>query len=253
MGPPQAEADDHVVAHHLAADTAARLVSAQKEEVARGRRGWALEDIGDSLAHEFLVGELSRVRSDDGLLSEEGHDDGLRVGVSRAWIVDPLDGSSGYGVGNGEWAVHVAMSVDGFPTVGAVAVPALGLTASTHQVPVIPDRRDTRPVVVTGRTRSYSDGRLLAEALDAELTVCSSAGVKAMLVATGHADIYVHDAPLYEWDVCAPAAVALAAGLDACGTNGEPLHFNKSSPTVDSLVICRPEFTTDVVEALRSS
>lgn len=253
MTSPEGDADDHALAHHIADEAARRLVAAQRDALGRGQRGWALEDIGDGLAHDYLVAELGLLRSDDGLLSEEGHDDGRRVGSARAWIVDPLDGSSGYGVGNGEWAVHVALSVDGAPRVGAVAVPALGLTASTHETPAVPERRDGRPVVVTGRTRSFVDGAALAHGLDAELTVCSSAGVKAMLVVTGQADIYVHDAPLYEWDVCAPVAVALAAGLSATDNEGRPLLFNKDRPTVPGLVISRPEFATDVVEVLRAS
>lgn len=244
--------DDHQLAHRLADETARRLIDAQRTGWAQGHRGWSLEDIGDSLAHEYLVGELAEHRPDDGLLSEEGHDDGERLESSRAWIIDPLDGSSGFGVGNQEWAVHIALSIDGRPEVGAVAVPGLDLTGSTQAVPSVPDRGDRRPIVVTGRSRSHSDGRFLASWLDADLSTCSSAGVKAMLVATGQADVYVHDSPLYEWDVCAPTAVALAAGLDARGVDGDPLRFNKTDPVVSNLVICRPEFTTEVVSALRS-
>ncbi len=246
------ELDDHALAHRLADETARRLVEAQKVAWAQGHRGWSLEEVGDSLAHEYLVAELAALRPDDGLLSEEGHDDGARVHSSRAWIVDPLDGSSGFGVGNQEWAVHVGLSIGGLPKVGAVAVPGLNITGSTLEVPHVPDRSDRRPVVVTGRSRNHSDGRVLAAALDADLTACSSAGVKAMLVASGQADVYVHNSPLYEWDVCAPIAVALAAGLDACGADGEPLRFNKEHPVVSNLVICRPEYTTDVVNALQS-
>lgn len=241
---------DHQLAHDLASDAATRLSAAQAG--AEGRPGWWLEGLGDSLAHDYLVGELERERPEDGLLSEEGVDDGVRVDVRRAWIIDPLDGSNGFGCGNAEWAVHVALAVEGQPVVGAVAVPGLDLVASTLEVPVVPERADRRPIVVTGRSRSFSDGRYLADALGADLAACSSSGVKAVLVATGQADVYVHDAPLYEWDVCAPTAVALAAGLDACGTDGTPLRFNKAQPVVGNLVISRPEFTTQVIHAMRS-
>ena len=241
---------DHQLAHDLAREAATRLSEAQAG--ARGRPGWWLEGFGDSLAHDYLVGELERERPDDGLLSEEGVDDGIRVDTARAWIVDPLDGSSGFGFGKAEWAVHVALAVDGEPVVGAVAVPGLNLVASTLEIPLVPERIGRGPIVVSGRSRGHLAGRFLADALGADLSVCSSAGVKAMLVVMGYADIYVHDAPLYEWDACAPIAVALAAGLDACGTDGSPLRFNKQHPVVGNLVICRPEFTTDVVEAMQS-
>ena len=108
------------------------------------------------------------------------------------------------------------------------------------------------PPIATGRTKARGDGQFLAQRLDVDLAACSSAGVKAMLVMSGAADMYVHDGPLYEWDVCAPVAVALAAGLDACQTNGDPLVFNKARPVAESLLICRPEFTGRIIDSLRS-
>lgn len=205
---------------------------------------------GDRLGHAWILERLRAERPDDALLSEEGHDDGLRLAESRVWIVDPLDGSSGFGYGRPEWAVHVALAVDGAPVVGAVAAPDIGVTASTHLPPALSDTGRSRPLVITGWTRVHSDGALLAEVLDGDVTACSSAGVKAALVATGRADVYVHDSPLYEWDVCAPAAMALAAGLAVSDSLGEPLVFNAARPVVDGIVVCRPELKTDVLNAL---
>ncbi len=228
------------------------LVGLQQEGLAQGAQRWELEQIGDVAAHDFITDAIIEARPDDGLLSEEGADDGSRTAFDRAWIVDPLDGSSGFGVGNAEWAVHIALSVNGKPEVGAVAVPGMGLIASTAEPSTLPDASDRGPIVVTGRTRAHLDGVVVAEALGAELAACSSAGVKAMLVIEGQADVYVHDGPLYEWDVCAPVAVALAAGLDCCDTSGNPLVFNKSRPVAESLLICRPEYTEAVINALRN-
>lgn len=242
---------DHALAHRIAAEAAAMLVGLQEEGLQQGARGWGLEEIGDSAAHEFITEAIVAARPEDGLLSEEGHDDGARTACSRSWIIDPLDGSSGFGVGNAEWAVHVALSIDGVPAVGAVAVPGMGLIGSTGDVPELPEMGDRNPIVVTGRTRAQTDGVRVSRALGADFAACSSAGVKAMLVMNGQADVYVHDGPLYEWDVCAPAAVALAAGLDCVKTTGEPIVFNKLRPVVDSLLICRPEFTQQVIATLQ--
>ena len=242
---------DHELAHRLAAETAAQLLVLQREGIEAGQRGWSLEQIGDSAAHDFLFAAISEARPDDGLLSEEGDDDGARTAKHRSWIVDPLDGSSGFGRGNAEWAVHVALSIDGLPDVGAVAVPGMDSTGSTHSIPTLHARGDRKPIIVTGRTRAHTDGAFLARELGADLVACSSAGVKAMLVMAGKADVYVHDGPLYEWDVCAPVAVALAAGLDAVTSLGEEIVFNKPRPVVESLVISQPEFTPLVLSALR--
>ena len=58
---------------------------------------------------------LRRLRPDDAVLSEEGKDDAERLEASRVWIVDPLDGTREYGEGRIDWAVHVALAVDGVP------------------------------------------------------------------------------------------------------------------------------------------
>lgn len=109
-----------------------------------------------------------------------------------------------------------------------------------------------RPVIVTARSRANAEGMLLAHELGADVFACGSAGVKAMLVVNGTADAYVHASPLYEWDVCAPAAVAQSAGLHVSDAAGEPLVFNQARPVVNSFVVCRPELADDILSALSS-
>src|SRR3712207_6879102 len=52
---------------------------------------------------------------------------------------------------------------------------------------------------------------------------------------------YVHAGGQYEWDSCAPAAVAAAAGLHASRIDGSPLRYNRPDPYLPDLLICRPE------------
>ena len=90
---------------------------------------------GDAEAHDYLIGALARHRPEDAVLSEEGtQDPAPRRGAHRLWIVDPLDGSSGYGRGGDEWGVHVALVVDGALVAGAVALPARGELADSATV-----------------------------------------------------------------------------------------------------------------------
>ncbi|MBT5756610.1 MAG: 3'(2'),5'-bisphosphate nucleotidase CysQ, partial [Acidimicrobiaceae bacterium] len=117
--------------------------------------------------------------------------------------------------------------------------------------PVVPEVQRERPVIVTGRSRVRIDGYRVAEALDAELMTCGSAGVKAMLVVTGQVDSYIHAGPLWEWDVCAPAIVAEAAGLIVTDAGGNPLIYNKSRAVAPGFVVSRPEIADQVLAALR--
>jgi 3'(2'), 5'-bisphosphate nucleotidase len=243
--------DDHELAG-LLASRARDLLLALRDSWARERRSaWGLEEAADRAAHDYLAGELARLRPADTVLSEEGRDPRQeRLGAERVWIVDPLDGSSDYPYdGSDEWAVHVALVEAGRATAGAVAVPSSPGLFGTATSPVVPPADDGRPVVITSRSW-VGAGQRVAEALGGRIVRCGSAGVKAMAVVRGTADVYVHPSGLYEWDACAPAAVATAAGLHVSDLDGRPLEFNKARPVVAGLLVCRPEYTAAVLAAL---
>ena len=246
----QLQLSDVELATDLAHRAGELLVMRQHSNTNSSSSGWALAQDADEEANSFLVDELTRARPNDSFLTEESPDDLSRLESNRTWIIDPLDGSGGFGYGAVDWAVHVALTEAGQATAGAVAVPAMNTTFSTESVSM-PDSVDRRPIVVVGRSRVLTDGRAITEALGGELNVCSSAGVKAMLVVNGEADVYVHSPSLYEWDVCAPAAVATAAGLAVTDRLGREFRFNEDSePIVDGFVVCRPRLLAEVLSAL---
>ena len=215
---------------------------------ASGRHdGKALGKAGDAAANAMLMRELRAARPADAILSEEEKDHAARLSHSRVWIVDPLDGTREYGEGRGDWAVHVALAVDGTASVGAVALPGLGVTLTSQDPLPLPPANDP-PKMLVSRTRPAAEALFVAERLGAELLAMGSAGAKAMAVVRGEADIYLHTGGQYEWDNCAPAAVAQAAGLHVSRVDGSPLRYNRPDTYLPDLLICRPELAD---EALR--
>jgi 3'(2'), 5'-bisphosphate nucleotidase len=211
-----------------------------------------LKYAGDRSAHELIVRELAQAFPDDAVLSEEGLDHDDRLGAARTWIVDPLDGTREFSEPpRHDWAVHVALVSDERPIAGAVALPALGTTLSTAEPPVVPPRADGPPRLIVSRSRPPAAATIVARALGAELLAMGSAGAKAMAVVLGEADIYAHSGGQYEWDSCAPVAVAAAAGLHVSRIDGSPLRYNQPDPYLPDLLICRPEFADEVLAALR--
>src|SRR5581483_11510076 len=106
----------------------------------------------------------------------------------RVWIVDPLDGTREFGEGGRtDWAVHVALWVNGALAAGAVALPALGVTLSTTPgaVPVVPAPAGGPPRLVVSRSRPPACVPLIQKALGGELVEMGSAGAKAMAVVRG--------------------------------------------------------------------
>ena len=68
------------------------------------------------LAADLAIREVLTNRfPDDAILSEEGVDDDRRLGVSRCWIVDPVDGTEQFIQRTGEFDVLVALVEDGRP------------------------------------------------------------------------------------------------------------------------------------------
>jgi 3'(2'), 5'-bisphosphate nucleotidase len=243
---------DHQLATELADRSGALL---------RELRGSGLDDHdelrrqGDRRSHELLVTELAARRPADAVLSEEGADGRQRLGARRVWIVDPLDGTREFGEpGRPDWAVHVALVIDGFPVAGAVALPALNevwSTASTGPAPASkPAARPPRLAV--SRTRPGWSATLIEQALSAQLVPLGSAGFKALAVVRGEAEIYAHSGGQYEWDSAAPVAVALAHGLHASRLDGSPLAYNNANPYLPDLLIAHPDWARPALDAVRS-
>lgn len=215
--------------------------------------GNALGKSGDLTANQFLVHALRYHRPKDGLLSEESKDTEERLSKSRVWIIDPVDGTREYGEERSDWAVHVALAVDGIASIGAVALPGLvdGVILRSDTIGDIP-HHEGPPRLVISRTRPAAEALSVAERLGGELLPMGSAGAKAMAVVRGEAEIYLHSGGQYEWDSCAPVAVASAHGLHCSRIDGSPLIYNQKETYMPDLLICRKEWKKPVLDALGS-
>jgi 3'(2'), 5'-bisphosphate nucleotidase len=234
---------DAELAAHLADVAGKLLIEVRAAEVLSTK---ALGKAGDATANQFLCHALREQRPDDGLLSEESKDTEERLGKSRVWIVDPVDGTREYGESRSDWAVHVGLAIDGVPAIGAVALPGLGLVLRTDRPGPVPPAPEVLRMVVS-RTRPAKEATDVAERLGAELVPMGSAGAKAMAIVRGEADIYLHSGGQYEWDSCAPAAVARAYGLHVSRIDGSPLVYNQADTYMPDLLICRKEHAERVL------
>ena len=242
---------DAVLAARLATEAGHLLMDIRAEMMTGGASAWQIMDTGDISSHRFLVDELRVHRPGDAVLSEEGSEDPRRFNGDRVWIVDPLDGTNEFGErGRSDWAVHVALWEAGRLSAAAVSLPAHGITLTSDPPPLLPARTRSRPRMITSRNRVPYAAVIVAKALDCDAIRLGSAGAKAMAVVLGEADIYVHDGGMYQWDSAAPVGVALAAGLHASRIDGSPFVYNERDPWMPDLLICRPELTDTVLDAI---
>lgn len=225
-------------------------------------------DIGDQAADGYLRGLIEGRCPADGVLSEETADSPTRLTRSRVWIIDPLDGTKEYSQMREDWAVHVALCIDGSPALGAVALPASGqvlwavsipgreragiegagtLLRGDSQAPAA-----TRMVVSRSHTPDWV-ARFASTIGAAEPRAVGSVGYKVARLLLGEADVYVHKKGLKEWDTCAPEVIARALGWTVCRMDGAPHRYNRPDPRNHELVVCRPSAGQRVLAALATS
>jgi 3'(2'), 5'-bisphosphate nucleotidase len=255
---------DLAFAIEIAREAGRRVVGLRNEKRWEGKM---MADIGDQAADGLLQGYLRGRYAADGLLSEETVDSPERLTKSRAWIVDPLDGTQEYSEGRADWGVHVALTLGGKCALAAVALPAdddvlwgvslpgkerAGSTKGTTLVRGDSAQR-AKPRIVVSRSHTPPWVEKFARALDAELVPCGSAGYKVARLLTGEADIYAHTIGLKEWDTCAPETVARALGWHVSKLRGEEHAYNQRNPKNHELLVCRPAWKDRLLEALKAS
>lgn len=238
--------DDAELAAQLAAAAGRLLIEVRESGLLSAQ---ALGKAGDQTANQFLIAAIAEQRPDDGVLSEESKCDGARLTKSRVWIIDPVDGTREYGEGRTDWAVHVALSIDGAAVIGAVALPGLGAVLRSDQISPLPPQGNPLRMVVS-RTRPAGEALAVAGKLGAKLVPMGSAGAKAMAILRGEADIYLHSGGQSEWDSCAPVAVAAAHGLHVSRIDGSPLVYNQADVYMPDLLVCRKEQAAAILEMI---
>ena len=248
--------DDDELAAHIAEESGRVLLELRRSMGTDDAK--ALGHEGDRRSNELIMATLTEARPDDAVLSEEGGDTSGRpdrAESSRVWVVDPLDGTREYSEGRDDFAVHVALVIDGAPMVGAVALPGQGLVfvtgARRSRDRALAPRAEGPMRIVVSRTRPPHEAKRVATRLGAELVAMGSAGAKTMAVLGGAVDAYVHSGGQYEWDSAAPVAVAHAYGAYAARLDGAPLVYNQPDPWLPDLLVCRPELSGDILDALR--
>jgi 3'(2'), 5'-bisphosphate nucleotidase len=197
----------------------------------------------DRLANRMIVERLRREFPDDGVLAEESADETDRVGKDRVWMVDPIDGTSGFIDRNGDFAVQIGLTVGGQSQVGVVYQPAQGLMFSAVSgggAWMQPDGGEPRRATVSAlsdlrqmrlaASRSHRSSRmgLVVKALEVRDEVQrGSVGVKVGLIVDRQCDLYVHLSPLTKlWDTCGPEVILHEAGGQLTDLFGRPLRYD---------------------------
>ena len=238
--------DDETLAHRLAQGTGEILKGVRNVGLLRDGE---LGDAGDSIAQEWIARALAIHRPEDAVLSEEATDDLVRLGRERVWIIDPLDGTREYAGVRQDWAVHIALAVNGTVTTAAVGMPDLGQVFSSRDARAVEGHLTNRLVISRNSTPDVAVH--VAEQTGMDTTTMGSCGAKAVSVLLGDNDAYIHAGGQFEWDNAAPVGVCTAAGLHCSRLDGSEIVYNNRHPYMPDFVICRSEIREEMLAALQ--
>lgn len=197
----------------------------------------------DKLANEIIVARLRQEFPDDGILAEESIDTSHRLDKSRVWMIDPLDGTTGFIDGNGDFAVQIGLTENGECVLGVVYQPLTGvLYRAVGGGGTWIERPDYEPTqgrvsdhreIATMRlaaSRSHRSPRMdkVVQAFGLKEEVLrGSVGIKVGLLVEQQCDLYVHLSPrTKQWDTCAPEVILREAGGCLTDLFGLPLRYN---------------------------
>lgn len=194
----------------------------------------------DHLLHDILIG----ARPEDGWLSEERPDDGSRQRRRRVWMVDPIDGTRAFADGVPEFAVSIALVVEGAPVLGAVLNPVTdehfeaqrdgGARLNGVRIRISDQRELAGARLLSSRTeitrREWP--KLIPEA---EFTPMGSLAYKLALVAAGRFDGLVSLRASHDWDLAAASLLIGEAGGRISAADGAPLILNKPAVSHNGL------------------
>ena len=197
----------------------------------------------DRVANELIVESLQKEFPDDGILAEESIDTSRRLDRPRVWMIDPLDGTTGFIDGNGDFAVQIGLAENGEAVLGVVYQPLTGVLyrAVRGQGCWIerPNFMPERATVSTqnelhrmrlAASRSHRSPRMdrVVKAFAVKQEVRrGSVGIKVGLICEQQCDLYVHLSPrTKQWDTCAPEVILTEAGGRITDLFGYPLNYN---------------------------
>jgi 3'(2'), 5'-bisphosphate nucleotidase len=229
-------------ARHAAGLASARILELYSAFEAVNNPPASITTEADRASQEVILGYLSRMFPEDAFAAEEATEGlgELRREGRRLWIIDPIDGTRGFAVKNGEFSVMVALAVEGEPVVGVVAEPALrretwaskgggcwregGARCQVRPCATVEDA-----VLIESRSKAGAAASPAARALGPRrVDQAYSAGLKLARVARGEADVYVNDYPGFsDWDIAAGEILVTEAGGIVSGLKGEMLRYGK--------------------------
>ena len=220
--------------------------------------------VADMTANEIVLTHLRTTHIP--ILTEES--DGITVPYpEQLWIIDPIDGTTGFIKKNGEFAVMIGLLEHGHSILGVVYEPAHnalyyarrgeGAYCEKDGIKKALSVQSIAPAPLRFvRTRNHATPfmDIVAEKLHTTSILCGGIGIKTNIIARGDGDFFFTLAELGDWDVCAPSIIVTEAGGTVTDCIGNPLTYGTKNHRLErGVIFSNTVCHHDVVTAIHTS
>jgi len=208
--------------------------------------------MADRKISKRIVQKLKTLTPGVPVLSEESDD--LKDYKDREkyeylWILDPIDGTSGFVKKNGKFCISLGLVRNREPVCGFIAIPTeytLYYTVNGAnvfkrsyddvfdkfcEVELTKPQRvdDEKMVIIASGSKESETDTYIKENYPNNPVIYDSSAIKFCKLVEGKAHIYPRKQGSYEWDTCAGHALVRAAGGSVYDFNGYELRYNKEN------------------------
>lgn len=212
----------------------------------------------DVAVDSFLKVELTTAYPEARWLSEETADDPARLAARQLWIVDPIDGTRAFLTGHPDWAVSIALLVDGEPTLGLVHAPAHdvlyeavlgGGAARNGAAIVVSARRELAGARVAG-PKPLVDRLARSTGPMQPVERIPSLALRLVRVAEGAVDLGLVTSNARDWDVAAADLILTEAGGRLTDFSAGRPRYNEIEPVHGELLAASAGLHPRLIEAM---
>jgi len=212
----------------------------------------------DLAADSLMKRRLQEALPEAGWLSEETVDDFERLSRRSLVIVDPIDGTRAFVIGDPRWAVSAALIIDGRPIAGVVHAPALDETYAAARGAGATFNGATLTAGVGWPPRAAAGPKPIVEAIAATLGLAleivprvPSLAYRLCMAARGAVDFAVAAENSHDWDIAAADLLLEEAGARLIGASGERLLYNARQVRRGALLAASEAAAPRLIEAFR--
>lgn len=243
-----------IIARRVAWGGSAILRSYYRGEVNQGNLEIQLDSAkgpvtaADLATNTYIVGQLKAELGTEkfGYLSEETYEGNQALPEDWVWIIDPLDGTRDFIDQTGEYAIHIALTYQGYPVLAVVAIPeAQKLYFAIKGQGTYLENPDGKlePLTVSNRqpiealylvaSRTHRDERfkqLLERLPFKDRNYVGSVGCKIGTILEHQSDVYISlsgKSAAKDWDFAAPELILTEAGGKFTYFNGDAVKYNQ--------------------------